>query len=78
MSEQEGEEPQERELRQIFEEYKDMWVAMIVTKRDKNFQPLAGRVVANEVDRYKLRLKIVKYDDICIFFSGDTPYPLLI
>jgi hypothetical protein len=78
MSENKVEELQELELRQIYEEYKDMWVAMIVTRRDNNFQPLGGKVVANEVDRYRLRLKIVKYDDICIFFAGEPPYPLLI
>lgn len=64
-------------MKQIFEQYKDMWVAMLVTKRDENLQPVAGKVVAEDVDRYRLRVNIVKYNDICIFFAGETPYPLL-
>ncbi|MDG7001457.1 MAG: hypothetical protein JRN15_20360 [Nitrososphaerota archaeon] len=71
------EEPPELTLQQIFEQHKDMWVAMLVTKRDENMQPVAGKVVAEDVDRYRLRLNIVKYNDICIFFAGETPYPLL-
>jgi hypothetical protein len=70
-------EEQELELPEIFKQFKDQWVAIVVTRRDKNFQPIAGRVVANEVDRYRLRLKIVQYNDICIFFAGEPPYPLL-
>ena len=50
---------------------------MLVTKRDENQQPIAGKIVAVDVDRYRLRLNIVKYDDVCIFFAGETPYPLL-
>jgi hypothetical protein len=75
---QNGEGKQEElEIPQIFEQFKDQWVAILVTRRDKNFQPVAGRVVANEVDRYRLRLKIVEYNDVCIFFAGEPPYPLL-
>jgi len=74
---QEGEIP-ELELPEIFKQFKDHWVAIQVTKRDQNEQPLAGKVIANEVDRYRLRLKIVQYNDICIFFAGEPPYPLLL
>ena len=68
----------EMSIAQINDEYRDRWVAVLVTKRDENYQPIAGKVVASEVDRYRLRLQIVKYDDICIFYAGDTPYPLLL
>lgn len=65
-------------LREIFERYKDRWVAIVVTERDKNSQPVKGRVVANEVDRYNLREKITKYKDICILYAGESPYHLLL
>ena len=72
-----SQEPPELTLSEIFEQHKEMWVAMLVTKRDENQQPIAGKIVAVDVDRYRLRLNIVKYDDVCIFFAGETPYPLL-
>jgi len=71
------EEPPELTLPQIFEMYKDRWVAILVTKRDENQQPTAGKVVADDVDRYRLRTNITKYNDVCIFFAGESPYPLL-
>ena len=77
MSTSQVQENPELTLKEIFEQHKDMWVAMLVTKRDENMQPTAGKVVAEDVDRYRLRVNIVKYDDICIFFAGETPYPLL-
>ncbi|MDG6906409.1 MAG: hypothetical protein JRN20_11555 [Nitrososphaerota archaeon] len=72
-----SQEPPELTLSEIFVQHKEMWVAMLVTKRDENQQPIAGKIVAVDVDRYRLRLNIVKYDDVCIFFAGETPYPLL-
>jgi hypothetical protein len=68
----------ELSLSQILEKYKDNWVAFIVTKRDGNFQPTAGRVVAHDLDRYRLRQQITHYNDICILFAGETLYPLLL
>jgi len=67
---QEGQIP-ELELPEIFKKFKDHWVAIQVTKRDQNEQPLAGKVVANEVDRYRLRLKIVQYNDIASSLRGN-------
>lgn len=57
--------------------YNDRWVAITVTKRDKNLQPAEGVVIADDIDRYRLRQKVAKYDDICIFFVGDPHYPIL-
>ena len=70
-------EPPELTVAQVYEQYKNRWVAMLVTKRDESQQPAAGKVVADDVDRYRLRMSIVKYNDICIFFAGEAPYPLL-
>jgi hypothetical protein len=63
---------------EISEKYKDRWVAIEVTKRDRNFQPLKGRVLVNDVDRYRLREKITKYEDVCIFYAGESPFRLLL
>lgn len=75
-------EPEELALPEIRKRYKDRWVAMIVTGRDKNLQPTKGKVVQDDIDRYmlrqKLRLKPGGYLDICIFFTGEPPYPLLL
>lgn len=65
-------------LPEIRERHKDRWVAVVVTKRDKNLQPLGGKVVAEDIDRYMLRQKLGKYPDICIFYTGESPYPLLL
>ena len=65
-------------LPKISERYKDRWVAIEVTGRDRNHQPLKGRVVADEIDRYTLREKTTKYKDICIFYAGELPYHLLL
>ncbi len=55
-----------------------MWVAILVTKRDKNYQPTAGKVVALDVDRYRLRDSIIEYNDICILFAGESQVPLFL
>ena len=65
-------------LSEVRTRYKDRWVAMIVTGRDKNLQPAKGKVVADDIDRYMLRQKLVKYTDICIFYTGEPVYPLLL
>ncbi len=70
--------PEEETLSQISERHKDRWVAIEVTERDANLQPVKGRVVAEDVDRYRLREKIAKYADICIFYAGESPYRLLL
>ena len=75
MSEQE---PPELTLHQFFEQYENRWVAISVTKRDRNGQPLAGKLVAEDVDRYRLRQTVVKYNDICIFYAGEPSFPLFL
>ncbi len=70
--------PEDLELPEIFKRYKDRWVAIIVTKRDKNLQPIRGRVVANEGDRYRLRQAIASHREICILYAGEPAYPLLL
>lgn len=72
--------PDQKELTlpDIRSSYKARWVAMVVTARDKNLQPIKGKVVADDVDRYMLRQKLKGYTDICIFFTGEPPYPLLL
>jgi hypothetical protein len=73
---QKEEELQELPFSEIHKQHKDMWVAVVVTKRDENLQPIAGKVVAIDPDRYRLRLNIVKYKEICIFYAGGPAYPL--
>jgi hypothetical protein len=71
-------ESEELTLPEIFTRYKDNWIALIVTTRDKNSQPAGGKVVANDIDRYRLRQKLLKYPDICILYAGEPAYPLLL
>jgi hypothetical protein len=71
----EGDIPVELSLQEIRKRHKDKWVAVVVTKRDRNLQPAKGKVVAEDIDRYLLRQKLGAYPDICIFFAGDPIYP---
>jgi hypothetical protein len=71
-------EPEDLAIPEIRERYKDRWVAVVVTGRNQNFQPTKGKVVAEDADRYMLRQKLGKYPNICIFFAGEPPYPLLL
>jgi len=71
-------EPEELTLPDIINRHKGKWVGVLVTARDKNLQPTKGKVVAESQDRYMLRQKLIKYQDICIFFAGDPVYPLLL
>lgn len=64
-------------IQEISTKYAGRWVAMTVTARDENLQPLRGVVVADEIDRYRLRTQLSKYSDICIMFAGDSPYHLI-
>ena len=66
------------ELAEIFRRYKDRWVAIAVTKRDKNMQPTRGTVIADDSDRYRLRQKLMTTKEACIFFAGEPQYPLLL
>jgi len=72
------EQQQELSLLEIYKKYSGRWVALIVTQRDKNLQPIKGQVVADDVDRYRLRQNIAQYDDICILYAGESSYPLLL
>ena len=65
-------------LEEISIKYAGRWVALTVTSRDKNLQPLRGIVVADEVDRYRLRGRITNYQEICIIFAGGSPYHLML
>jgi hypothetical protein len=49
-----------------------------VTKRDKNLQPTKGRVLAEDMDRYRLRQKVIMQREVCIFYAGEPMYPLLL
>jgi hypothetical protein len=75
---QEGSESEELTLSQIAGKYKDRWVAIVVTARDANSQPTKGKIVTQDVDRYRLRQSLAKHDEVCIFYTGETPYPLLL
>ena len=65
-------------LSQISELHHDRWVAIEVTKRDRNGQPTKGRVVAEDVDRFNIREKTMKLSDVCIFYAGELPYHLFL
>jgi len=69
---------EELSIAEIFSKHKDRWVAIVVTERDRNLQPTRGRVVAEDLDRYRLRGHVARYADVCIFYAGVSPYPLLI
>jgi hypothetical protein len=69
---------QDLSLPEIIRKYPGRWVAIIVTQRDDNMQPIGGRVVADDVDRYRLRQKITQYDDICLLYAGNPDYHLLL
>lgn len=70
--------PEVLTLPEISQKHKDRWVAIEVTERDENLQPVKGRVLAEDIDRYNLREKTVKYNEVCIFYAGDVPYRLLL
>ncbi len=70
--------PDELTLAEISAKYKNRWVAIEVTARDGNSQPTKGKVVAQDVDRYRLRSSLAKLGEVCIFYTGETPYPLLL
>ena len=71
-------EAEELSFAQIFEKYKGKWVAITVTKRDRNSQPTSGKVVASHVDRYRLRQLVAQMNEVCIFFAGESQYPLFL
>ena len=74
----EGQAQEELALPEIFKRHKGKWVGIVVTGRDKNFQPTRGKVVAEDQDRYLLRPKLRTYKDVCIIFAGEPVYPLLL
>jgi len=50
----------------------------VVTARDKNSQPSRGKVVAHDIDRFRLRDNLYKYKEICILFAGEPLLPLFL
>ena len=68
----------ELEVSEILKQYKDKWVAIRVTKRDKNLQPTKGVVLAEDMDRYRIRQKVIREREVCIFYAGEPAYPLLL
>ncbi|HVP22438.1 MAG TPA: hypothetical protein VMS77_00845 [Conexivisphaerales archaeon] len=68
---------EELTLEAIRSKYLNRWVAIEVTKRDSSQQPAAGVVVADDVDRYRLRQKLTRYADICILYAGDSSYTVM-
>lgn len=71
-------EAEELSLPEIHKKHASRWVAVVVTRRDENGQPAAGRVVAEDADRYRLRDTIAPYKDICIFYAGESLFPLFL
>jgi len=71
-------EPEELPLQVIIKDNAGKWVGILVTARDKNSQPTAGKVVAVNQDRYLLRQALIRYKEVCILFCGEPPYPLLL
>lgn len=69
---------EELSISEIRQKYSKRWVAVIVTQRDRNMQPIRGQVVADDVDRYRLRQKITEFNDICLFYAGEAEFPLLL
>ncbi len=78
MSESPATEPEELTLPQMFEKYRGKWVAIAVTKRDRNLQPTSGKVISSHADRYRLRQQIAQVSDVCILFAGEPQYPLFL
>jgi hypothetical protein len=73
-----AQEVQEMSLEKMWSRFPREWVAIIVTRRDANEQPVAGKVVAHGADRYRIRLDIANYKDVCILYAGEPPYPLFL
>lgn len=69
---------EELSIGDIRRRYKGFWVAMMVTARDENGQPIKGVVVAADVDRYRLRQQTTTHKELCIFYAGEPDYPLLV
>ncbi len=70
--------PEVLTIPEMLERYKDHWVGIEVTERDKSLQPVKGRVLAHDPDRYGLREKTSRYPEVCIFYAGEPPFPLLL
>jgi len=69
---------EELSIAEIRAKHPNRWVAITVTKRDRNLQPVAGKVIVEDVDRYRLRQKVVTINEVCILYCGENPYPLLL
>ena len=70
--------PEVMSISEIVDGYSDRWVAIEVTERDENSQPIKGRVVEEDADRYALAEKTAKYSDVCILYAGESQFRLLL
>ncbi len=61
-------------IEDLKEKYKGRWIAIIVTERDENGQPLKGQILSFSSDRYLLRDKVASEGDVCIFYTGRVPW----
>lgn len=69
---------EELSIDDIYKKHRGFWVALLVTARDENGQPVRGKVVCTDIDRYRLRQETRGYKELCIFYAGDPEYPLLV
>lgn len=60
-------------MEEIIEAYRGRYVAIAVTERDANGQPVRGRVLESYFDKYKLRDLVRGEKDVCIFYAGPAP-----
>ncbi|MEM1947045.1 MAG: hypothetical protein QXF95_08565 [Candidatus Caldarchaeum sp.] len=69
---------EELSITDIYKKHKGFWVALLVTARDENGQPIMGKVVGVDIDRYRLRQQTTAYKELCVFYAGEPEYPLLV
>jgi len=65
-------------IAEAMQEYPEEWIAMRVTERDSNGQPLEGIVVWHERDKRQLRTNTLKERELCVFFGGYPQVPVMI
>jgi len=60
------------------QEYPEEWLAMRVTRRDSNGQPMEGVVIAHDKDKRLIRTSTIREREICIFYAGQSPVWVMI
>lgn len=63
-------------LSEIRKKFEGDWVAIRVTERDESGQPTKGVVIANDVNRSRLRDMVLSVKECCIF-STREPIPVM-